>query len=215
MHNTDPARPPMTAITDLGDLMRLARLSLAEPRAAAQVLLHAPLPREALWMMFCLVVVAAMLFAQLNAIFIEAAGVPQLGADAPNPPPMMISPLAQGILQGLVLGGVAMAVHRLGRLFGGDGDFDGALMLVTFHQFIFILVQAATVVISMIFPPFAFVALLVATGLFFWILVNFIAELHGFTSLLAVFGVVIVAAAILYFILLRVILSLGLVATIG
>lgn len=204
----------MTAITDLGDLMRLARMSISEPREAAAILLRDPLPREALWMMFCLVVVAAMLFAQLNAIFLEAAGVPQLGADAPEPP-MMISPLSQGIIQGFVLGGVAMAVHRIGRLFGGDGGFDGALMLVTFHQFVFILVQAVTVVVSMVFPPFAFIVLLAATGLFFWMLVNFIAELHGFASLLAVFGVVIVAAAVLYFILLQVILSLGLAGPIG
>lgn len=186
-HEQDPMQP----ITDISDLIRLSRDAVREPRAVAAVLLRAALPREALWLMFCLIIVSAMFFAQLLQLLITDGSVE-----------LVMGPVSLGILQGMMLFGMTIAIHRLGRLFGGTGDFEGALTLVTFHQFVLMLLQIINFIALIVFPPLSLLVQVVSLALFFWLLVNFIAELHGFRNLGQVFfGVLIVT--LLVFLLLR------------
>ncbi len=173
----------MTDLTTFTGLLRLARQTVQEPRAGARIVLDLRLPREALWLMFALVVVVTVWIGTAVSLL-----------SPPPPEGASISPIWLGVLQGLLLYMMVLAIHFIGRAMGGTGDFDGALILVTWLQFIFILVQLLQVVVLLILPPLSALVILVAMALFFWLLVNFIAELHGFQSLGRVFGMVILTA---------------------
>jgi hypothetical protein len=81
------------------------------------------------------------------------------------------------------------AVTTIGRFFGGTGSFEESALLVIWLQFIFICVQVIQIAAILLLPPLAGMITILAVGLFFWLLVNFIAVLHGFTSLGLVFVV--------------------------
>ena len=77
--------------------------------------------------------------------------------------------------------------HRGQRLVGprdrGTGSFEEALLLITWMQFIFVVLQVVQSLAFIFFPVVAGLIGIVALGLFFWLLTNFIAVLHGFSSL--------------------------------
>ena len=78
---------------------------------------------------------------------------------------------------------VALAVHRIGALFGGRGSFEDALLAVVWVEFLMTLAQAVQFLAILALPPLgALLAIAIVAG-FLWITANFIAELHGFQSL--------------------------------
>lgn len=193
----------MTHLMSPGPLLRLARDTVSNPREGAETILSLGLPRQALWLAFALVVVLSMI---LGDILYLVAGVPQ---DGPLTGPMGGSPVVMGLLQGAFLFMMTHAVTQIGRLFGGTGRFDEALALVVWLQFIFICVQIVQLIAVIVVPPVAGLITIFALGLFLWLLVNFIATLHGFTSLGLVFAMTIVSAFALLFTLSLILTMLG------
>jgi hypothetical protein len=55
--------------------------------------------------------------------------------------------------------------------------------------------------LQVLLPPFAFAAYFGGLVLFFWLLTNFVAELHGFASLAKTFFGILVALAVLILLL--------------
>ncbi|MBF9047203.1 YIP1 family protein [Rhodobacterales bacterium LSUCC0031] len=173
-----------TELIKLGPLLRMARDTVSDPRAgAAQILaLHLSLP--ALRLAFGLVVVLSMIMGELVVLITP-------------PPPVDVfamSPVVLGLLQAAFLFVIAHAITVVGRWFGGTGSFAGALALIIWLQFIFLCVQVAQLLAIVIMPPLAGLITVLAMGLFFWLLVNFIAVLHGFTSLGMIFVATILTA---------------------
>ncbi len=74
-----------------------------------------------------------------------------------------------------------------GKGFGGTGSFEETMLLITWLQFILVCLQVAQTLALVLLPPFAGMIGIGALVLFFWLLVNFVAVLHGFTSLGLVF----------------------------
>ncbi|MBF9036320.1 YIP1 family protein [Rhodobacterales bacterium HKCCE2091] len=183
----------MTRLPTIRELLAHVRLTIGNPRAGAADVLAAMPPREALWYFFALVVVITVFLGEI--VFMIAS--------APEGEVPQVSVLGFGAVQAGFLLLLAVAVHRVGRAFGGAGTFAGALALVTWLQFIFILVQIVQVVLLLVAPPLSDVVLFLSTALFFWLLVSFIAELHGFASLGRVF-----LGVIATFIVLALVLSL-------
>lgn len=168
----------MSDLTDPRFLVRLAIDTVRDPKeGAAEVLRLAP-QRGALWLAFSLMVVVSLIMGEIVGLLMEP---PEAG------PLTGQSPLALGLMQGAFLFLMVHAITHIGRLFGGTGDFDGALALVTWLQFVFFLVQLAQLVLLLFVPPLAAIVTVLAIGLFFWLLVNFIAVLHGFPSVGMVF----------------------------
>jgi len=181
----------LSEILDLRFLLHLARETVADPRSgAAEVLRLAP-PRPAVWLAFALMIVVSLFLGEAVGLLV---GLPEDG------PLTGRSPIALGLIQGAFLFLIVHAITHIGRLFGGTGGFDGALVLMTWLQFIFLLVQL---------PPLAGLITIAALGLFFWLLVNFIAVLHGFTSTLQVFVMTMLSFVGLIFILSVVLSILG------
>ena len=156
-------------------LLRMARDTVADPRDGAKRLLDLDFPREALWTAFGLVLVLSLL---VGGVMEALVGMSEAGG----------SNLAVGLFQGTMMLAAVFAIDRIGRACGGQGDFDGGLTLVVWLMFILLLVQVAQLLSILLFLPVIALLLGVAgIGLFFWLLTNFVAVLHGFSSLGRVF----------------------------
>jgi hypothetical protein len=167
----------------LASLSSLVRLSIVDPRAAARRVLAMPVPADARWMALALVVVLSVLLTQL-AIGLFATLAPP-AAEAPGP--TGVSPFLAGGVQAAALVLLVLAVDRVGRMFGGRGSFDGALLLVIWLHVVMICLQVIQLVTMVLVPPLGSLVALASLAAFFWVLTGFIAELHGFRSLILVF----------------------------
>ena len=194
----------MSDLMQPGQLLRMARHTVSNPRDGAAVILKLHLPMRALWLAFGLVIVLSMFLGEAVALFM---GPPDQAA---MPPEMMVSPITMGVIQAAFLFLVAHGIARIGQLFGGSGDFQGALALIVWLQFIFLVVQVIQLAAMLVVPPVAGLITILAMGLFFWLLVNFIATLHGFSSLGLIFVMTILTAFGFVFVLSLVLTMLGL-----
>ncbi len=196
----------MSDILDLRFLLHLARNTVTDPRAGAEEVLRLAPPRAALYLCFALMVVASLIMGEVVALI----------APSPEAGPLTgQSPLALGLLQAAFLYLAVHAITHIGRVFGGIGTFDGALALITWLQFIFFLVQLAQLVLLVLLPPVAAILTVLAIGLFFWLLANFITVLHGFTSVGMVFFMTLVSFVSILFVVSIVLSILGLTLETG
>ena len=194
----------MSDLMQPGQLLRMARHTVSNPRDGAAVILKLHLPMRALWLAFGLVIVLSMFLGEAVALLM---GPPDQAA---MPPEMMVSPITMGVIQAAFLFLVAHGIARIGQLFGGSVDFQGALALIVWLQFIFLVVQVIQLAAMLVVPPVAGLITILAMGLFFWLLVNFIATLHGFSSLGLIFVMTILTAFGFVFVLSLVLMMLGL-----
>jgi hypothetical protein len=96
------------------------------------------------------------------------------------------------------------------RFFGGTGSFEESALLVIWLQFILICVQVIQIATLFVLPPLAGLITIIAIALYLWLLVNFIAVLHGFTSLGMVFVATLLSAFALLFVFSLILSVLGL-----
>jgi hypothetical protein len=194
----------MTEILSLGTLLRLARDTVSNPREGATTVLSFAPERQALWLMFALVIVLSLLLREFVTLF---AGIP---ADGPIRGPMQSSALILGLMMGGFLYITIHAVHRIGGFFGGTGSFEDSALLVIWLQFILICIQVIQIATLFVLPPLAGLITIIAIALYIWLLVNFIAVLHGFTSLGLVFVATLLSAFALLFVFSLILSILGL-----
>lgn len=154
-------------------LLRLARDSVSNPRGGARDMMALDLPRPVLLHFYLLLQV---LSAMVKVIYFAISPAPE-GVELP--PNASISFTLFEAIIGLV---GAFAAYRIGRAFGGSGTFDQALTLVTWAQFILFLVNIVQLGVLLILPPMVDLINIAAIALFFWLMVNFVSELHGFKS---------------------------------
>jgi hypothetical protein len=194
---------PMTHMLTLPALLRLAWATVTNPREGAATVLSMAPPIRALWLMFALVVTLTLFTGELALLL---SGPPETGplTDAYS------SPLLLGVVQGAMLCIMVFAIHHIGRWFGGTGRFEEALLLVVWLQFVFVCAQVIQIALMLLMPPLAALMPVLVIGLFFWLLINFIAALHGFTSLGMVFVMTIVSGVGVLFALSLVLTLLGL-----
>lgn len=191
----------MSDLLDLRYLTRLAYDTVRDPKAgAAEVLRIAP-ERSVLWLAFSLMIVASLMMGEVVSLLL---GPPEVGGPLTGQ-----SALALGLMQGALWFLTIHAITFIGRLFGGTGSFDDALALITWLQFVLFLVQLVQVVLLLFAPPIAAIVTLVAIGLVFWLLVNFIAHLHGFASVGMVFVMTLVSFISILFTLSLILSILG------
>ena len=167
----------------LGDVLKLVWDSIKTPQEGASAILNFAPNRVAIWYMLALVVILSVLLAQgTNLLF---------GGDVAGP--FTMSPISLGIIQGVLLIVMIYATYWIGRAFGGSGSLEETMLLVTWLQFILVCVQVAQTLAMVVMPPFAGLIGVAALFIFFWLLVNFIAVLHGFSSLGLVFAGIILS----------------------
>ena len=94
-----------------------------------------PLPRAARWQALALVIVLSMLFGQVAVLLMAGQG----------PDALMV-----GMIQGAVLLMLVYGVHMVGRVLGGRGAFEDALILIAWLQGVMVAVQVAQIVALLI-----------------------------------------------------------------
>ena len=170
----------------MNGLLAMAWRTVRNPREGATEILSLGIPREALWPALVLVVVLSILLAQLTSLMMTG----DVGMQE-----MPVGPAATGFIQLLLLVVMVFAIFWIGRSMGGTGSFEETILLVAWLQFVMVCIQAAQAVALMLFPTI--VATLIGMAglvLFLWLLTNFIAVLHGFSSLFQVLVMILVSA---------------------
>ena len=165
---------------DLPTLLRHAWDSVRDPRAQARWVKSIDIPRTSRWEALLLIVVISVILAQISTVFLPVQSDLILG-------PLLANPFIAGIVQMSLLVITVFAVFWIGRAMGGTGGFGDSILLVAWMQFILVCLQVAQTVAVLILPPLASLIGIGGFVLFFWLLTNFIAELHGFKSLAQVF----------------------------
>ena len=162
-------------------LRAMLRETLSDPQAAARKLMDMNPPMEARWLGLAVVVVLSVLLGKASVLMMateDTAFVMGVGASA--------------IVQGAALLMVVYSAHMVGRLFGGAGSFADAVLLVSWLQFMMVVLQVIQVAALFLVPPLSGMIGIIAITLFLWVLTNFVAVLHGVQSLGKVFGMILV-----------------------
>ena len=178
------------------DFKALVGLSFRDPQAAARYLMAQGWPIQARWMALLAAVSVSELLASLAAALFSAPGPEGDRVVVLSQQPMVLAVMQMGAI---VL--AAGLMSGVGRMFGGGGRFEDALLLTVWIEVLLLIVQAAQVVLSLILPGVAGIFGLLAIALFLWLTVQFTKALHGFHStpkvVLGMIGTVFVAGFVL------------------
>lgn len=167
-------------------LLRMVRETILAPRAGAASMLGFGFAPVVGWLSLLLMAVASTLLTHVSFAMMASEAKEFWGT-------AMGSPIRTAMLQWVVLLISVHAIHKIGRLVGGKGSLQGAVVLVAWLQFILLCVQILQLLAQAVVPPLSDVMGLFGLVLFLWLLTNFIAELHGFRSLGLTFVGIIVA----------------------
>lgn len=168
--------------------MQAVWMSLIEPVDMATRVLGMRFPRDVLWQ-------ALILVAVLNVLLLAFV---QLVSPTPvvvQGQVITLTPFAYAVIIGTFLMFLVFMIVHAGRMFGGTGTLDGALMLIVWFQAVSVTLEAIQVALLLISPGIAALFGVITLGAIIWVFVNFINVLHGFASL-AKAAVVIVLALI-------------------
>jgi hypothetical protein len=179
---------------DFATLLEAMRRTLQFPRETAKQILAMQLPSQVGWLGL---MTAAVLSSILSVISTKMLG----GELLPGYEKLVANPLVFAVSQwALLLFGV-MLIVVLGRKMGGRGSFADALILAVWLEAILIAIQVAQLIVMIISPMLGFLIGVASIVVFFRVLSNFIAELHGFKSAGKVLGMVLLTFLVLSFVL--------------
>lgn len=169
----------------LAELVRRAIDSVKDPRAGARDVMALTLPRNARWEALLAVIIVSVLLAHVTA-FLSPGGDMMMA-------PMLQNPLASTTIQLGLMVIMVFAVFWIGRALGGGGSLDDTILLMAWMQWILVGLQVVQILALLVIPPLVGLIVLAGMGLFFWLLTNFVAELHGFRSLGRVFMIILLS----------------------
>lgn len=169
----------------LKTLLSLARETVFAPRDGARQIMALGLTASVGWLALLLMAVGSALFTHLTLALMPVEEVQMLGS-------AVTSPIRTALMQWGVMLVSVHAIYRIGRWRGGVGQLRDAVLLVAWLQFILLCLQVVQLLTQVLLPPLSQLLGLAGLALFFWLLTNFIAEMHGFQSLAKTFGAVLV-----------------------
>ncbi len=167
--------------------------SLTLPRAAARRVLGLDVDfRTAL-----MVAVAAICGKSILGALVQV--MLPLPADAPMAF-LAFQPLTVAMFEIAIVMVIVWLAVIVGGWFGGSGTLTGSMKLMAWLQVALLGLQIAQLVLLLISPLLSALANLFVLGWFFWALSAFVAELHGFSSVLKVMGGIIVSFFVILFV---------------
>jgi hypothetical protein len=175
---------------NLPNLLSALRYSLQSPRDAIRQVIDSEPPMTARWIALLLVAIASTFLTLLSFSLVPSDELP------PALVRSMGSPLSLAVIHLVVLFVSVHLLFRIGRFRNGRGSFADCLTVLIWFQIIMLAVQAVQLALQVLLPPFAPAAYFAGLALFFWLLTNFVAELHGFASLSKTFFGILVALAV-------------------
>ncbi|MCK0170289.1 YIP1 family protein [Aliiroseovarius sp. S1123] len=184
-----------------GYLFGMALQTVPEPRKVARDLFDLGLSRETLWTALLLMVVLATGLSVIADVLFPI--------DAQLMGPVLSNPILLGVVEGAFMFALSTAIYVIGRLMGGQGSLENAIMTVVWMEFIFLGLQVLTVILSLIAPAMAALLMFASVFLFFWVLSHFTAENHGFQSIGLVFTSILIFMVLAVFALSFILVLLG------
>ncbi len=165
----------------LGDELRqLLVLTLKDPQAAARRLLAEGVPSQAIWLGLLLVSVMTLILLRLSLLAVgEGQALNGVGLAFRHP-------VVGTIIQAGSIMIIAAAMTFVGRVFGGKGQFMGALLLIVWMEFVLTAFAGIQLLALLALPILGMILSLLSIPLFIWLMVSFAAALHGFKNLLLV-----------------------------
>jgi hypothetical protein len=162
------------------DLTRLTLDTPRDPKSVAEHLLGLGLLRPQIISLFAVSVC-------LSVISLFASNVSMNGD---NPfvivvgPGLVMGPLPVAIMIFVMTLVSALASSRIGRMFGGNGDFNALLIVMSWLQWMQFLFQMLSTLLSFVSIALNGLASLVIFVLTLWIFVAMVDRAHGFESAL-------------------------------
>lgn len=184
------------------DWRKLVSDSLVSPREAARAVLALGLSRDLLIQAAAAITSLAVILSYL-AVVVRPGDVDQVSAA------ILANPLLGAAVQFGIILIVAVVTARVGVMFGGRGDLDGALTIIVWLNAMLVLIQSVQLAALIFLPPLAALIALATVIWLLWALANFVTELHGFQSPLLVLGGVILTIIVLFFGLAMILAILG------
>lgn len=176
--------------------------SLRRPRQAARQLLAIAVPDRTVIEGAVLVSAAGMVLAHAVLSLVPEADVVGAG--------VLHEPLVSALVQLVAIFFLILLVVRIGRLFGGQGQFHDAAKLIVWLDLVLVMMQAVQLALLFVFPALAALVSLIAVAWMLWAFGSFVAELHGFKNVAIVLGVSILSAIFLSFAVAMLLSLLGL-----
>ena len=155
--------------------MRAVWISLIEPAEIAAKVLTMRFRRDVMWTAMALIAVVNVLLLEIfkfltpsNALMHEQV--------------LSLSPFSYTAIIGSFLALLAVMLVQAGRIFGGRGTLDGALMLIIWLQAISLTLETIQVALLFISIHVASLFGMISLGAIIWVIINFINVLHGFSN---------------------------------
>ncbi len=158
-----------------------------EPRAAAADIMALGVPRE--------VVVPALFLVGILSVLIDTAlfaAIPELGLER--------SPFRSLVFYVVIAAFFAFVVTFVGKWFQGVGTLDNALLLVVFLQAMLLPASIIQLGLALVSPNMAVMFIFVVALFLIWVQINFVAALHGFSSLWRAAAVTVLSSFIVAFV---------------
>ena len=160
--------------------------TIRTPRDGAQWVKSITMPRQSRWEALALFMVVGVVFNQITGFLMFGDfRIIMMG--------LTLNPITYAMIQMAVLVIMVFAVFWIGRAMGGTGGFGDAILLIAWLQAIMTLLQVAQTIAILLIPALGIIIAVASFMLFFWLLSNFIAELHGFTSIPKVLGMILIS----------------------
>ncbi|MEM1387014.1 MAG: Yip1 family protein [Pseudomonadota bacterium] len=180
---------------DFSTLVRQAWLSIASPRDVARWVMGFDMHRRARWELLLLTVILLVVVEVIQFQLMTDRIAAVFGEALAEAVGQMTRPFMAAITIGSLAVMSVFATFWIGRAMGGQGDLGDAVVLCAWFLFCLFLLECVKLVMSVALPPFGALLGIVGFGLFWWLMSNFVAELHGFSSLGMVFLMVLASAA--------------------
>lgn len=167
----------------IGRIVDLIGVSVRDPDAAVAALKGMGIgPRESWRAIF----LAASVGAILSWLVMRTLPGAEAGLDR-----LTSQPIVMALLQVGAAALFATLVDRVGRMFGGTGRFDDALLVTAWLEIAMLFVQVPQILFSMAVPAVGGILSMLSFALYFVLAVQLIRAVHGFRNpLLVALGIV-------------------------
>ncbi len=158
-----------------------------EPRAAAADIMALGVPRE--------VVIPALFLVAILSVLLDTAlfaAMPEVNVES--------APFRSLVFYVAIAGTFAFVITFVGRWFQGVGTIEDALLLVVFLQAMLLPASAIQLALALVSPNLAVMFIFVVALFLIWVQINFVAALHGFSSLWRAAAVTVISSFIVAFV---------------
>ena len=174
------------------DLTRLTLDTLRDPKSVAEHLLGLGLLRPQIISLFAVSVCLSVI-----SLFVS-----NVSMNGDNPfviivgPGLVMGPLPVAIMIFVMTLLSALASSRIGRMFGGQGDFNALLIVMSWLQWMQFVFQMLSTLLSFVSIALSGLASLVIFVLTLWIFVAMVERAHGFESALKSIVTIVLGSAV-------------------